>query len=116
MDELLISEDSTLHQDISCFGLSDGAFELIIEGGKSPYTVQLNAAIPVSYPTSFNNLIAGDYLALVTDDLGCSNSFSVSISEPDSLFLDMTSVDDITCADTISSFDFEKIMSGNISF
>ncbi|MEJ6734479.1 MAG: T9SS type A sorting domain-containing protein [Flavobacteriales bacterium] len=107
MDELLISEDSTLHQNISCFGLSDGAFELIIEGGKSPYTVQLNAAIPVSYPTSFNNLIAGDYLALVTDDLGCSNSFSVSISEPDSLFLDMTSVDDITCADTISSFDFD---------
>lgn len=107
MEELIISEDLDVHQNISCYGLNDGVFELMVEGGLSPYTIQLNEGSVFAYPNTFNNLIAGDYDALVTDDLGCNNSFSVTISEPDSLFLNMTNVTNITCIDTLSRFSFE---------
>ena len=106
-EELVISEDLDLHQNISCYGQSDGTFELIVEGGVSPYAVQINQGAIDVLSNPYSNLNASDYNVLITDGLGCADSLLVVITEPDSLFLSMTSVDDITCIDSVSSFNFD---------
>lgn len=109
MDQIIVSENLDYHQDVSCYGLNDGSFELLIEGGVSPYNVfEINSANNISgEPYIIDDLFAGLYEFEVTDDLGCATDFDVSITQPDSLILSLLGVNNISCIDTLSSINFE---------
>ncbi|MBI4649041.1 MAG: T9SS type A sorting domain-containing protein [Bacteroidia bacterium] len=79
--------------DISCYGNADGAASLSISGGTSPYAIFWSDSSTVE---NLSNLTAGLYYVTVTDAEGCITSDSVSISEPDSLYITMA-VTDILC-------------------
>lgn len=71
--------------NVSCGGECDGVAGVIPFGGAPPYTYAWND--PNNSTTQFvPNLCAGDYTVVVTDDNGCVDSLTVTITEPPQLF------------------------------
>ncbi len=67
--------------DISCNGACDGAANIAASGGTPGYLYQWND--PANSTTAaINGLCAGTYDVVVTDFNGCTNTFSVNLSEP----------------------------------
>ena len=68
---------------VTCFGGSDGVATIDISGGSGSYSVLWN-----TFPTQSGNTVtglgAGTYLAVITDNNGCSTSkfFPLTITEP----------------------------------
>ncbi|MEM7372632.1 MAG: reprolysin-like metallopeptidase [Bacteroidota bacterium] len=67
--------------DASCAGATDGSVSFAISGGVMPYTVDLGG-----FDTTA--LAAGQYSALITDDVGCSDTVDFEIQEPPAILLD----------------------------
>lgn len=76
--ELLLSSFNVT--DVSCFGQSTGAVNVVHTGGIGPYTFTWSPA----GPNSGNNtgLIAGNYTLTVTDSHNCSVSGSYTVNQP----------------------------------
>lgn len=70
---------------ISCFGAEDGSAQLSIIGGQEPYTVLWSNE--VNGVLSQENLPAGSYSVLVTDQQGQSINIDFEIASPDALAL-----------------------------
>lgn len=66
---------------VSCFGLSDGSATTTVVSGNPPYTYAWNTTPPQSTPTA-SNLAAGTYQCTISDTLGCSNTVTVTITQP----------------------------------
>ncbi len=78
-DELVISPSKI---DASCFGQSDGTILVSATGGTSPYMYSLDGTT-FTGSTVFASLFAGNYTVYLQDGNGCTDSGSVTISEPD---------------------------------
>jgi gliding motility-associated-like protein len=85
-------------QNITCAGQCDGFATAIPAGGQSPYTYvweQNGAPIGQNIQTA-TGLCPGSYDVTVTDAAGCTQTNSITITEPNSLFLDASTID-ATC-------------------
>jgi len=71
----------TLATNVSTAGGSDGAIDVTVTGGTSPYTYSWDTS-PVSTNEDLTGLTAGIYVLTATDAGGCSNTLTVTISEP----------------------------------
>lgn len=80
---------------VSCNGLADGAVDIDVTGGTSPYTYQWAPGNGGSQDTS--GLVAGTYTVTVTDANGCSATLTAIVDEPDTLNLTVTGTDSVTC-------------------
>ena len=59
-------------QNISCFGYSDGAINIFVSGGTSPYDISWEG--PNSYSSNLDSIFdldAGTYIFTITDANGC---------------------------------------------
>ena len=65
----------------TCNGLSNGSVTLSANGGTTPYEYTMNAGAGQSSPT-FSALAAGTYTFAVKDAKLCTNTVSVTITEP----------------------------------
>ncbi len=65
---------------VSCAGSSNGSISLTVTGGTSPYSYLWSPGGNTT--SSRSNLSAGTYSYTVTDANGCSNSNSVTLSQP----------------------------------
>ena len=79
--------------DATCFGLSNGEIALSSSGGVGNYNYQWNNS---SVDSLLQNVIAGNYSVVVTDDNGCTASELFTINQPDSLILSGV-VTDVLC-------------------
>ncbi|MEX0966558.1 MAG: T9SS type A sorting domain-containing protein [Bacteroidia bacterium] len=84
MDSVEITQPSLLslgqnHTDVSTSGGNDGSIDLSVSGGTFPYTYLWSNNANTQ---DINNLTAGQYCVLVTDDNGCQDSLCVIINEP----------------------------------
>ncbi len=79
--------------DVSCNGFSDGAIELAISDGNSPYTFLWSNQ---SADQNISDLNADSYNVTVTDFAGCSASASIQVNEPDPLQVN-ASITNATC-------------------
>ncbi len=88
--------------DISCLGANDGAIYVNVSNssgttfvydwiGPNGFTAILNSNVIT------NIGLEGTYIVTVTDDLGCSDSSSVFINEPDPLTILNVNVTDVNC-------------------
>jgi gliding motility-associated-like protein len=78
--------------NVSCGGECDGVVGVLPLGGTPPFAYQWND--PDSSITPFiTGLCAGDYSVLVTDDNGCTDSLTLTVTEPPELFAPVTQVD-----------------------
>ncbi|GEM_PF-2778132 len=67
------------HQDIQCFGDTNGMAVVTASGGTPPYNYQWNTSQTTD---TIDELIAGTYIVTVTDDNGCTGSDTVTITAP----------------------------------
>jgi gliding motility-associated-like protein len=79
----------------TCFQSNDASITLTIGGGTLPYTIVWNPS-PTPIANNISNptgLSAGDYTATVTDDNGCTNDVSITITEPQPLTVTLNATD-----------------------
>lgn len=104
-DPLLI--DSIFTQDASCGSINDGIIEMYLSGGVAPLSYSIDSGATSQVSNIFNNLAGGDYDVLITDDLGCIADTLISLSQPDSIEIDVIDIVDVSCfGDTSGSVDF----------
>lgn len=65
--------------DASCFGCSDGSATATASGGSAPYTYLWSNSATTA---TITGLSAGSYSLTVTDASGCTNSDSLTITQP----------------------------------
>ena len=76
-----------IHVEPSCNGDSDGQVQLTGSGGTAPYTYDW-PDFNISGDTSVYSpalMAAGDYTAIITDVNGCTNSITVTMTEPSAI-------------------------------
>ena len=92
---------------INCNGGNDGSANIVVSGGKAPYNISWTGTlsgdpagdeITVSggnYTMSF--LREGSYNLTILDDNGCTETTTISISEPAAIVANATKNQDVTC-------------------
>ncbi|MGB5364070.1 MAG: SprB repeat-containing protein, partial [Aureibaculum sp.] len=96
----------TLVNNVSCVGAADGAIRFNVTGfsGNYSFTVAGPTAIPAqsgiaTNPLDFNGLLAGDYTITVTDDTtNCTDTDTITVSEPATPLAFTFAVSPLTCA------------------
>jgi len=72
----LLVATTSLTNDVSCAGLSDGAASVSVSGGTSPYTyIWINSATTASIV----GVLAGTYSVTVSDQQGCGTTGSIAV-------------------------------------
>lgn len=80
--------------EVSCNGLNDGQATVdMTSGNGTSFTVLWDNNTGSQTTPTASNLQAGTYSVVITDDLGCNASTSVTISEPDALAYNITTND-----------------------
>jgi hypothetical protein len=81
--------------NVSCYGGSNGDILITPFGGQAPYVYYWT---PTGATTSgVYNLTAGNYTVTVTDANGCTQVLNSSVTEPTPIFINFTSVIDVSC-------------------
>ncbi len=93
--------------DVACFGESTGILRLDVTGGKLPYTYVLSPLTAVTFTESninggkrllIENLPAGTYSLLVTDNNGCNVEIDFTIEQPEfALEAELFDFSDVKC-------------------
>ena len=109
--ELVATLNSTITQDVNCFGESTGAIGVDVTGGNGSNTFTWNPAILGNVNTG-NNLPAGNYLISVSDIKGCSDDVSVTLNEPLALSVNFGPVPEPACAGFETNFEINSITGG----
>lgn len=97
-----ISEPTIVNATISastnvlCNTGDNGSATVSATGGINPYTYSWNTT-PNQTSTTATGLTAGIYTATVTDSNGCTDTASITITEPTSLNASITSTTDVSC-------------------
>ncbi|MBF2709757.1 PKD-like domain-containing protein [Flavobacterium soyangense] len=77
--------------DVLCYGQSTGVVNVNVVGGTSPYTYAWSG--PNGFASSNPNLanvFAGTYNLVVTDNLGCTKTLSVTLTQPTAINITAT--------------------------
>jgi gliding motility-associated-like protein len=80
--------------NISCFGGNNGAINLFVSGGTSPYSFVWN-----DNATTLNrtNLTAGNYSTTVTDNNGCTATTSTALTQPNAALATTSLITSVSC-------------------
>ena len=82
VDNSTITEITSSHVDVNCFGEANGALEVSFSGTNPVFSI--NGNTPQSGGI-FNNLVADNYILSATNDEGCADNTVITISEPNEL-------------------------------
>jgi gliding motility-associated-like protein len=83
-----------INSNVTCS--NDGSATVSATGGIAPYTY-LWGTTPIQSNSTINNLAAGTYSVTVTDNSGCTETSSATITQPVPLSLSITNADSILC-------------------
>lgn len=85
----VVSITSPLHNgyNLSCKGSEDGAIDLTVSGGVSPYTYQWSNG---NFTQDLADLKAGEYTVLVKDLNGVGVTTTITLTQPDPLEVNLT--------------------------
>ena len=84
--------NSVLH--VSCHGDKKGAINIMVSGGLPPYTYKWSNGETTQ---DIAGLEAGVYSVKIKDALGCPDSITVEVKEPEKLQIEIDKVTDILC-------------------
>ncbi len=82
--------------NVTCNGANNGTATTNVSGGVTPYSYSLNGSPGQSSP-NFTGLSPMTYVAIVTDDNGCSDTANFTITEPPALAINTPTVVNILC-------------------
>lgn len=104
---LLPIQTSVTTTNVYCFGGSDGAINLTVSGGTSPYNVIWSNGTTTE---DISNLITGTYSATITDANNCSAIISETINQPLSGILISATITNVACfGDPIGSINLNVV-------
>ncbi|TKG91866.1 PKD domain-containing protein, partial [Puteibacter caeruleilacunae] len=92
-----LSAKVTAHSNVSCYDGSDGSITVSAEGGIGTVSYRLNTSGSSNSIGVFNNLSAGEYGIIVSDESGCTYTVSFDIDESAVLVADIVDVVDVNC-------------------
>ncbi|MBW6489676.1 MAG: gliding motility-associated C-terminal domain-containing protein [Lentimicrobium sp.] len=75
----------------SCYGTSDGSVTFTASGGTEPYTYNLDGN--TNDTGLFEDLAAGTYTYIISDDAGCEITDEITIDEPEAILATVTTTD-----------------------
>lgn len=84
-------------QQPNCHGQSDGTITLGVTGGNYPYSYQW-AGLPGITDSLGTGLAAGAYIISVTDALGCDTTINFTLSQPNQIIPQQTSLQNASCS------------------
>lgn len=90
-----ISINITAPSAISCFGDSDGSLQISADGGTGDYSFNIDGENNTN--GSYDNLNAGTYDILVTDDNNCQQMISTIITEPEEMTVEIDEQENVSC-------------------
>lgn len=93
-------------QNITCNSEDDGAIDITVSGGSSPYTYDWGGGITSE---DRQNLAPGSYSIIVTDNNGCQSNATFTISEPDELEATSTKTDILCFGEATGSIDLTVV-------
>jgi gliding motility-associated-like protein len=82
--------------DPSCNGVQDGVINTSASGGTPNYTFTLNGGTGQA-TGDFTNLPAGTYTVLVTDQAGCTDSQTITLTNPAAITFTLNNTTPATC-------------------
>jgi gliding motility-associated-like protein len=85
--------------NVSCAGSNNGTATATAVGGTAPYSYSWSTT-PVQATQVATGLSAGVYTVTVTDNIGCSNTVNVTITEPAAITLTATGTTNPRCGGT----------------
>ena len=100
INEPVLSLDA--QSDVACFGNTDGSASISVSGGMAPYNYNWSNG---ATDANVNNLSAGTYNVIVTDEVGCEDQIAVTIEEPIELLIDVAQVNNVCLDDAQGSID-----------
>ena len=74
----------------TCYGADNGAISLELSGGTAPYTIHCEDDNTLSTPNR-EHLKAGEYVAVVSDQAGCSLHYRVVLEQPEKMTVKLSS-------------------------
>ncbi len=87
-------------QNVSCHGENNGAINLTVNGGTSPYSYNWSNG---ASSQNLSNISAGSYSVTVTDANGCTMALNgIIISQPSASLAAVASVTDVACHSNLS--------------
>ncbi|MFH1320919.1 MAG: gliding motility-associated C-terminal domain-containing protein [Bacteroidota bacterium] len=92
----LLTANITDSTNVSCNGGNDGEATVTAGGGSPAYTYSWNTS-PVQTSVTVTGLFAGIYTVTITDNMGCSATDSVTITEPPLLIASITDSTNVSC-------------------
>ncbi|MBT3622041.1 MAG: hypothetical protein HN535_04745, partial [Flavobacteriales bacterium] len=99
-------------QNVSCFGANDGMMFTSATGGTTPYQFTADGGSNfVPSGTPFGPSGQAGYFITVVDSLGCTDSDSVYVSEPDLLQVTSFNIQNVSCYDSANG-ELEVIFTG----
>ncbi len=84
-------------QDVNCYGGNDGEIEIAVSGGTMPYGIDWPTI--ASSGLVVDDLFAGSYPVVVTDDNGCIATVTFTVSQPPVFSVSLVIVQPETCSD-----------------
>jgi gliding motility-associated-like protein len=85
---------------VACFANNTGAIDLTVIGGTAPYTYNWNNGAPTQ---DLQNLLAGTYSVVVTDQQGCQVSGSYVVSQPSAVLTLNAVISNVSCSGTTTA-------------
>lgn len=76
--------------DVTCNGNTDGAVNISVTGGTSPYLYTWNVPPPQTNTQDLNTLAAGNYFVFVNDAQGCLSVRTFTVAQPAVLSVNAT--------------------------
>ncbi|GAA3912449.1 T9SS type A sorting domain-containing protein [Chitinophaga oryziterrae] len=81
---------------ISCYGLSDGTFDITATGGSGVYQYSFNNG-PYTSINKYDHLAAGTYPVKIQDTRGCVITKSVALQQAAAVSLTVAGIQDLSC-------------------
>ncbi len=88
---------SILETDGTSCDMDNGSINITATGGVAPLEYSIDGGMNVQGTGQFDNLMAGSYMVLVTDDFGCEFTDNATIAGPGSLSLVVIGDDQTNC-------------------
>jgi uncharacterized protein (DUF2141 family) len=108
--EIVLQGKITAHQNVSCFGLSDGSVAIAAQGGYPPYQYSWQGRA-FSAAQAYAKLAEGVYQMTIRDSMNCQVNMDISITQPDTLKATPEIVQHVQCQGN-SDAQFQAVVSG----